>query len=141
MNYRISYEQNPKPEDIQILNDGISEQAKQKKEMNPLGFFAFFIRDENEKIIGGCNACNLYGCLYIDQLWLEKSLRGKGYGKQLMQKAEDHAKQSGLKFKRLVQHAIILNKIRILGCVVMAALVFRMNNRLKYGLNGKMAIL
>jgi len=31
MNYPISYEANPKSEDIQILNDGIMEQAKQKK--------------------------------------------------------------------------------------------------------------
>jgi hypothetical protein len=32
MNYQISYETNPKSEDIQVLNDGIMEQAKQKKE-------------------------------------------------------------------------------------------------------------
>lgn len=98
MNYQITYEENPKPEDIQLLNDNISMQAKQKKEMEPLGFFAFFIRDENKKIIGGCNTCNLYGCLYIDQLWLDESLRGKGYGKQLMQKAEELAKEHGCHF-------------------------------------------
>lgn len=98
MNYQISYEPNPKSEDIQLLNDGISVHAKQKKEMKPLNFFAFFIRDENEKIMGGCNTCNLYGCLYIDQLWLEESLRGKGYGKQLMQKAEKLAKENGCHF-------------------------------------------
>jgi ribosomal protein S18 acetylase RimI-like enzyme len=98
MNYQISYEPNPKSEDIQLLNDGISDEAKKKKKMKPLGFFGFFIRDENKKIIGGCNTCNLYGCLYIDQLWLDESLRGKGYGRQLMQKAEDHAKESGCHF-------------------------------------------
>jgi hypothetical protein len=32
INYKITYETNPKSEDIQILNDGIMEQAKQKKE-------------------------------------------------------------------------------------------------------------
>lgn len=98
MHYEIISEHNPKAEDIQLLNDGISEQARQKKGMKPLGFFAFFIRDENGKIVGGCNTCTLYGCLYIDQLWLEKSLRGKGYGKQLMQKAEDLAKENGCQF-------------------------------------------
>jgi hypothetical protein len=42
MNYQISYETNPKSEDIQVLNDGIMEQAKQKKGMKQLDFFAFF---------------------------------------------------------------------------------------------------
>ena len=32
MSYQIIYETNPKSEDIQVLNDGIMEQAKQKKE-------------------------------------------------------------------------------------------------------------
>lgn len=31
MNYEIIYETNPKSEDTQVLNDGIMEQAKQKK--------------------------------------------------------------------------------------------------------------
>ena len=43
MNYQISYETNPTSEDIQVLNDGIMEQAKQKKGMRQLDFFAFFI--------------------------------------------------------------------------------------------------
>lgn len=98
MNYLISYEPNPKSEDIQLLNDGISAEATQRKNMKPLGFFAFFIREENGKIVGGCNTCNLYGCLYIDQLWLDESLRGKGHGKQLMQKAENLAKENGCHF-------------------------------------------
>lgn len=98
MNYQISYETNPTSEEIQLLNDGISEQAKQKKGMKPLALFAFFVRDEKGAIVGGCNCCNLYGCLYIDQLWLEESLRGKGYGTQLMQKAEALAKESKCNF-------------------------------------------
>lgn len=98
MEYQISDEPNPKPEDIQVLNDGISDQAKEKKGMQPLGFHAFFIRDQNKKIIGGCNTCHLYGCLYIDQLWLSEPLRGKGYGKHLMQKAESFAKEIGCRF-------------------------------------------
>ena len=41
MNYQISYGTNPKSEDIQVLNDGIMEQANQKKGMKHLEFFAF----------------------------------------------------------------------------------------------------
>lgn len=98
MDYRISFETNPKSEEIQLLNDGISAHAKQKKGMSQLKLFAFFIRDENEEILGGCNCCNLYGCLYIDQLWVKESLRGKGYGTQLVQKAEALAKENKCNF-------------------------------------------
>jgi len=98
MKYIITSEKNPILEDLQILNDGIAKQAKEKKDMIQLDFFAFFIRDENDRIIGGCAGDNMYGSLYIGQLWIDEQLRGKGYGTQLMQKAEDLAKNSGCNF-------------------------------------------
>lgn len=94
----ITYEENPKPQDIQVLGDGIIEYAKLKKGHGPIEFFAYFIRDENNKIRGGCNGCNLYGCLYIDQLWVHKSLRGKDYGTQLVKAAEQSGKGRGCLF-------------------------------------------
>jgi ribosomal protein S18 acetylase RimI-like enzyme len=74
------------------------EQAKQKKGMKQLDFFAFFIRDESGKVIGGCGGDNMYGGLYVGQLWVAESLRGQGYGTQLMQKAETLAKESKCNF-------------------------------------------
>lgn len=98
MSYKILYEANPNPDDIQFLNDGIAEHAKQKREMRPLDFFAFFIRDENNKIVGGCAGDNMYGCLYVGQLWVKEDLRIKGYGTQLMQEAETLARKSACGF-------------------------------------------
>ncbi len=98
MKYQITSERNPTLDDLQILNDGIAKQAKQKKDMKQLDFFAFFIRDENSKIVGGCAGDNMYGCLYVGQLWIDESLRGKGYGTELMRKAEALAKESGCNF-------------------------------------------
>jgi ribosomal protein S18 acetylase RimI-like enzyme len=98
MAYKILYEPNPHPDDIQLLNNGIAENTKQKKEMKPLDFFAFFIRDENEKIVGGCAGDNMYGCLYVGQLWVAEQLRGQGYGAKLMHEAETLAKKSECSF-------------------------------------------
>lgn len=98
MKYPISHEKNPTFEDIQILNDGIAKQAKLKKNMKQLDFFAFFIRDENGKIVGGCAGDNMYGGLYVGQLWVDERLRGKGYGTELMQKAEELAIQTECNF-------------------------------------------
>lgn len=98
MKYIINYEKNPKANDIQILNNGIMEHAKQVKGMKQLNFFAFFIRDENKQIVGGCGGDNMYGCFYIGQLWVTESLRGQGYGTQLMKVAENYAIECGCHF-------------------------------------------
>lgn len=98
MKYEISYESNPKSEDIQLLNDAITEIAKQKKGMKALDFFGFFIRNEDGTIVGGCGGDNMYGGLFVGQLWVKETLRGMGYGTQLMQKAEELAEKSGCNF-------------------------------------------
>ena len=83
---------------MQVLGNGIMEYAKQRKGHGPIEFFAFFIRDESNKIHGGCNGDNLYGCLYIGQLWVEEALRGIGHGRQLMLAAEKFGKEQGCTF-------------------------------------------
>lgn len=88
MTYKISREKNPHPDDLQMLGNGIMDYAQKTKSQAPMEFFAFFIRDEHNKIHGGCNGVNLYGALHIDQLWVSESLRGLGFGTQLMHAAE-----------------------------------------------------
>lgn len=98
MIYPISYDANPKFEDIQRLNDGIMEQAKKKKGMKQLDFFAFLMRDEDGNIVGGCAGDNMYGGLFVGQLWVQEQLRGMGYGTKLMHSAEALARKSGCNF-------------------------------------------
>lgn len=40
----------------------------------------------------------MYGGLFVGQLWVKETLRGMGYGTQLMQKAEELAEKSGCNF-------------------------------------------
>lgn len=98
MNLKIVFTPNPSPQDIQILGDGIQQNALQQRGHEPIDFFAFFLRDEQENILGGCNGCNLYGCLYIDQLWIHESNRNQGYGKALVLAAEKYGLEAGCLF-------------------------------------------
>ena len=87
MSYSIVYTGTPLPKETEVLFQGITDYAKHYG-VQPKEPFAFFIRDENNVIKGGCNGNVGYNWLYIDQLWVDEPLRGKGYGTKLMQAAE-----------------------------------------------------
>lgn len=95
MFYKIQFSEHPEQHDIQALSDGIVLYAKQQRGHKPIAPFGFFIRNEDNKVIGGCNGNIGYGWVYVDQLWVHESLRGQGYGTQLMQAAENLAKEKG----------------------------------------------
>src|SRR5690349_3670865 len=98
MKYTISFDPGPNAKEIQVLGNGLQAFATQKKDLPRMEFFAFFIRDENNQILGGCNGNTLYGCVYIDQIWLDESIRAKGYGTKLMTAAEQFGKEKGCTF-------------------------------------------
>lgn len=88
MSYEIVFEERPDSNDLQTLGDGIMEYAMEQKGFKPWGFFAFFIRDNKNRILGGCSGNTFYGCLDIEQFWVIESLRGQHYGTKLIQAAE-----------------------------------------------------
>lgn len=90
----IRYQENPSGDEVFALTRGIMANAKQKKNLDFHGFFGYFLYDEHETMVGGCNGCIFYGCLYLDQLWIDERFRGQGYGAQLMQRVEEKARES-----------------------------------------------
>lgn len=98
MTYTISYTSDPKHEDIQVLYDGLKEHMLAKRDLKPISFFGYFIKDQNYQVVGGCNGCILYGCLVIDTLWVAESLRGQGFGSQLVQMAERLGQENKCRF-------------------------------------------
>jgi len=98
MPYTIMYDPHPKQVEMEILTQGIAAEAKRKRNLAPIESYAFYIRDENNTIIGGSSGIMYYGCLYIDQLWLAEKIRRQGYGTQLMARTEQLAKQQGCSF-------------------------------------------
>jgi GNAT superfamily N-acetyltransferase len=57
---------------------------------------SFSIKDDAGEIIGGINSVlYCWHVLYVDILFVDESHRGKGYGKLLLQQAENAARQQG----------------------------------------------
>lgn len=52
----------------------------------------FMLRNDAGEIIGGLSGIIYMDCLSIDLLWVSDTLRGLGYGKQLLQAAETAAR-------------------------------------------------
>jgi len=87
--------------EMKSLVKGLNKDAQEKKGISPSTFFGFFIKDEKDQIIGGITGYIYSKVLSINLLWVEKTLRGKGYGSDLLKKAEKHARDIGCAFATL----------------------------------------
>ena len=90
---------NPNKQDTKILSQGIIDFNHSKvpdlesieKEVK----FFVFARNQTKDIIGGIRAICFWNTLHIELLWLSESCRGKGVGKELIESAENFAKENG----------------------------------------------
>jgi ribosomal protein S18 acetylase RimI-like enzyme len=82
--YPISYQEHATTEEENILFEGVVQAAATAKGMSRIRPFAFFIRDSQKAILGGAKGVSLYGCLYVDMLWVAPDIRHRGLGSQLI---------------------------------------------------------
>lgn len=100
MTYKITVELNPSIEDKTLLSNKIIDFNYQKT-----GFiatpFSLFLRDENDLIVGGIRGVIYGGGAFVDVLYVDDELRGKGHGTQLMRQVELEAINNGCTFTHL----------------------------------------
>jgi GNAT superfamily N-acetyltransferase len=53
------------------------------------------IKSDEEKVIGGLHGYSVLGTMTLDCIWVDEKCRGQGYGKELMEHAEEVAKERG----------------------------------------------
>ncbi len=77
---------------LNVLRNGVREYDL---EHGMHGFEEFlFCLKQSQHIVGGCSGGVYYQHnLYIDKLWVDKAIRGLGYGTKLMRAVEDHARK------------------------------------------------
>lgn len=88
----IKHTSTPASEDIDFLTQKINQETPEFGEAHS---FAFFIRDERNQIIAGCNGSVIFGSIYTDQLWVHPAHRKNGLGHQLMEAVHDYGHRSG----------------------------------------------
>lgn len=92
----ITFMHNPKKDDINCLYNGLVD-------FNEIFFpnfeentFGCFLKNDEEKIIGGLAGKIIYSNMLIDYFWVEESNRLSGVGQKLIKLAEDEAKKMGV---------------------------------------------
>lgn len=84
-----------------ILFHGISTDAFNAKGLTPIRQFSVFIKDAKQKVLGGATGVTFYKSLYVDMLWVDKTLRSQGWGTKLMYAAEKIGRERGASFATL----------------------------------------
>ena len=94
-NIRVVSEPRAGSADVDFVREGLSlfnVAATGRSYYSPL---AIFLRDGRDAILGG--ACGHVGGGWLDLslLWVAEPLRGRGYGRKLLEAAEDEARSQG----------------------------------------------
>ncbi|MBK8434290.1 MAG: GNAT family N-acetyltransferase [Chloroflexi bacterium] len=51
------------------------------------------LRNDDEEVVGGVLGGSIWGWMIIETFWVDKAVRGQGYGRQLLLRAEEIARQ------------------------------------------------
>ncbi len=85
----------PSSEELQFLEDRIYEFNSGQTGINDGRLFAFFIRDEQQEIVAGLSGWTWANACEIRDLWVHPKWRGQGYGRSLIESAEEEARTRG----------------------------------------------
>ena len=92
---RIDRLSDPTPADTDAIRHGLVEFNRQvlgPTEHHPV---VFHLRGADGKFLGGLNGDVWLGQLTVEFLWVDESLRGQGYGHELLRRAERFAVERG----------------------------------------------
>jgi N-acetylglutamate synthase-like GNAT family acetyltransferase len=85
----------PTPDQVQYLEDRLSEFNSSVTGITDGEWLAIFERDEGDRIVAGICGNIWGGCLEIRQCWVEQSWRHQGLGTSLLRAAEQEARRRG----------------------------------------------
>ncbi len=95
MSYKIALDVDPTDTDIRTVKQQLMVFNNQHAEPEHYQRLVLFVRDDSEKIVGGLLGYTHWRWLFVQNLWVAESIRSLGYGRKLMQYAEQEARTRG----------------------------------------------
>ena len=95
---RLSYRAGTDPSDSEIdaIKVGLNAYNSEHTENPPIVPVGCVARDEAGRIVAGAHGNITWGWLYIERLWVDESLRGKGIGTEVLARLERTALGQGV---------------------------------------------
>jgi len=91
----LQFQAQPNAADARVVAEGHQEVLAAQVGSRRREPFALILRRKGGTVAGGLLGKVLFDDLHIDQVWLHESIRGRGYGRRLMEEAEAHAAGEG----------------------------------------------
>ena len=105
MNYAIEFaEKISQAEEEKMSQDLAAYESSHGIDVNYKKFSVIF-RDDKGGVFGVINAFTAFAEVYVDDIWVDASCRGRGFGKKLLQVFEEHFKGKGFNNINLVTSA------------------------------------
>ncbi|HNS50646.1 MAG TPA: GNAT family N-acetyltransferase [Anaerolineae bacterium] len=92
--YSIAYTDEPAWD---VIGNGISRFNEEKAGSDRTTWLCFVLRAPDGEVLGGLIGGTFWQWLHVDLVWLPEQLRGQGYGRRLMELAEEEARRRGAK--------------------------------------------
>jgi len=85
----------PSSEELSFLEDRLYEFNRAQTGQDDGQLFAFFVRDDAQELVAGIAGWTWAGACEVQQLWVHPAWRGQGYGRKLLDAAEQEARGRG----------------------------------------------
>ena len=93
--YALTVDEAPKNHDVQTLAQGLTAHALPYTHVPGFQPLAVFLRDDQGIVLGGVWGHVNWNWLSVGLVWLSDTLRGRGYGRQLMAVLEQAGRERG----------------------------------------------
>ncbi|HEX8473037.1 MAG TPA: GNAT family N-acetyltransferase [Pyrinomonadaceae bacterium] len=97
----IEVENEPRDEDRRRVFDGLHEFNAARTNDPRCDRLTVFLRDADGEIVGGLLGEIYWGWLNVESMWVDESLRRRGFGARLLAAAEREAVERGCRFAYL----------------------------------------
>jgi GNAT superfamily N-acetyltransferase len=91
----VSLETEPQHTDVRTVAQGLERSIQVQLGASKVSRFSIFVRSAPGDVVGGLNARVAFGNLHVDQVWCDESIRVRGYGSELLERAERFAFEQG----------------------------------------------
>jgi len=101
----LTIEDDPRPEDVATLSERLYEYNADITGRHDGRHLAVFVRDGEHRIVAGLSGWTWGQTGFVQNLWVQRELRGRGLGQRLLDAAEREAERRGCHEMHLDTHS------------------------------------